>query len=365
MKKDEIRVLHVAETIKGGVATVLKNLLSYQVLKYDVKCIIPQDQCNELIGYEKNTTTFNRTGRNVTSSVRFIFKLIKTIFVFKPDVVHLHSSFSGVYGRIALLVMFPLVRPKIIYCPHAFSFLMQVSDYKIKLFALIEYILQFMTDKIICVSEYERNKALGFGLSSKKLITIHNGAPAPTLTVGSERLCLNDELVRLLFIGRFDHQKGYDLLISAMNQIDKNKYHLTVIGGGVHDDCKFSNKENITYLGWLSFDEVTTYIKMADAIIVPSRWEGFAMVPLEAMSYGVSVIASDASSLPEVIEDSINGYLFENGNVNSLIDVINKCTKNDLKIMGENGEKIYKKFFTSDEMIKKTESLYDNILRNN
>lgn len=59
-------------------------------------------------------------------------------------------------------------------------------------------------------------------------------------------------------------------------------------------------------------------------VVVPSRWEGFAMVPLEAMSYGLPVISSDATSLPEAIKHRVTGYLFKSESASNLTDVLDK-----------------------------------------
>ncbi|HGU2189508.1 TPA: glycosyltransferase, partial [Escherichia coli] len=64
------------------------------------------------------------------------------------------------------------------------------------------------------------------------------------------------------------------------------------------------------YAGWLSADKIRNEYKSADLIIIPSRWEGFAMVPLEAMSYGVPVIASDIGPFKEIIKHGVSGILF-------------------------------------------------------
>jgi hypothetical protein len=84
-------------------------------------------------------------------------------------VVHLHSTFSGVIGRCVCVLLKPWRRPKIVYCPHAFSFLMESSPIKQKVYASIERVLQKVTDVIICVSRYEMDKAARFGIERKRM----------------------------------------------------------------------------------------------------------------------------------------------------------------------------------------------------
>ena len=105
------------------------------------------------------------------------------------------------------------------------------------------------------------------------------------------------------------------------------------------------------------------YFIAADVLVIPSRWEGFAMVPLEAMSYSLPIIASDATSLPEVVINNETGYLFKNGDANSLLSVFNRLDKSDLSEMGRKGNQLYIENFTSQAMIAKTHGLYADIIK--
>ncbi|MGU5121571.1 hypothetical protein MAX20_29515, partial [Escherichia coli] len=75
----------------------------------------------------------------------------------------LHSTFSGVLGRLCLFILSPIVKPVVIYCPHAFSFMMTNQKLKKKIYVAIEKILQKNTDAIICVSKYELEESIKYG----------------------------------------------------------------------------------------------------------------------------------------------------------------------------------------------------------
>ena len=144
--------------------------------EYELVYLVPYDQDKELHGIgAKQIRTFSRTGRNVPSLLRFAWRLTQVMLKEKPDVVHLHSTFSGVIGRCVCVLLRPWRKPKIVYCPHAFSFLMESSPIKQKVYAWIERVLQKVTDVIICVSQYELDKAARFGIERKRMKLIYNG----------------------------------------------------------------------------------------------------------------------------------------------------------------------------------------------
>lgn len=357
-----MKILHAAETIKGGVATVIKQLAYSQINDGDnnkVICLIPDNQCSELNNISKNNiVTFKRKGRDLISLLRFFLKFTVLIIKERPDLIHLHSTFSGALGRISLIFLKPFLKSKVIYCPHAFSFLMEGSKIKRKMFFYVEKILLPITDNVICVSQYEKKMAVELGLSKKKLVVIYNGVPAK-LTNMKKKV---SKPLKLLFVGRFDHQKGYDLLIETIVKLNKNDFVLTIIGDSVNSKNQRIEAENIVYTGWIDSDSMEPYFLNADVLIIPSRWEGFAMVPLEAMSYSLPIIASDSTSLPEVVLDKITGLLFEKDNADSLLRCILQLSDYDLISMGKEGNKYFINKFTDKKMIASTSHLYSKAL---
>lgn len=359
-----MKILHAAETIKGGVATVLKQLVAAQQDdkgSYQIQCLIPADQAEELdTAHAENVVKWERKGRSIGALFSFASAFCRTVIKFKPDVVHLHSSFAGVIGRACLLLLWPVVRPKVVYCPHAFSFLMQTSNGKKKIYSFIEKALLPMTDAIICVSQYEADQAKAHGIRGDKLVVVHNGV-AERQVVKPDTF--DDPRINVLFVGRFDYQKGYDVLFNAMKRNQNPNIHLTLIGDSVHSAEKIEKLPGADYTGWLKSSQMEPYFIAADVLVIPSRWEGFAMVPLEAMSYSLPIIASDATSLPEVVRNNETGYLFKNGDADSLLTVLNHLDKSDLREKGRKGNEYFANNFTSQAMIAKTHNLYADILK--
>lgn len=217
--------------------------------------------------------------------------------------------------------------------------------------------LSNVTDKIICVSKYEYNSAVGNGIDEKKLRVIYNGTE-----IKDRYNKKNDNEINMLFIGRLDYQKGYDILLSAMEKTTNKDIRLTVVGSANDEGDEYKESINIKYMGWISPKEIDAFYKKSDVVCVPSRWEGFAMVPLEAMSYSTAVIASNSTSLPEVIDDHKTGLLFENNSIESLCQILDRLDKKSLILMGNEAYRKHSDNFSSSTMLDKVRILYSQVL---
>ncbi|HGE8279682.1 TPA: glycosyltransferase [Serratia marcescens] len=364
-----MKILHAAETIKGGVATVMRQLVIDQLQPNKeniVFCLIPSNQRQEVASIdEKYLVKYRRKGRGIYSFISFFFSFIKTIIKLKPEIVHLHSTFSGALGRVALVLLKPVCNPKVVYCPHAFSFLMQSSNKKRKIYEYIEKILSRFTDAIICVSEYEKNKAIEVGLPPNKLRVVHNGVSAQKI----EQIPITPyqtERINMLFVGRFDYQKGFDILAKVMHLLEGQAFHLTAVGGAVHDQA-FDTEviPQTTFTGWLNAESLAPYFIHADVLVMPSRWEGFAMVPLEAMSYGLPVLATNSTSLPELVIHNRTGFLFEMEDADKIVEYLKNTSPEKWRLMGREAKAYFESNFTANKMILKTSEIYNELLDNN
>ncbi len=354
-----MKILHAAETIKGGVATVMRTLALAQSDENTVRCLVPADQAKEMAPF-RSVRTFSRSGRNLSSILSFGWNFTKAVVTFRPHVVHLHSTFAGVIGRILLVFLWPVVRPKVVYMPHGWAFIMDGSHRKKNLYATIERILYPFTSKVICVSQYEADEARRFGLPTHKTVVIYNGTP--TITAEDIPNPYNTKLLNLLFVGRLDFQKGFDVMLDAMERLAKNPdaahIHLTVVGEGDSSKVKISEPANMTSMGWLSLEKLIPFFAHADVVVVPSRWEGFSMVPLEAMSYGVPVVASNISSLPEVVESGKTGLLFSVADSLELSNLLANTPLQKWREMGQHGQLIHNQRFTVEIMTAETIKIY-------
>ncbi|MCI6655110.1 MAG: glycosyltransferase family 4 protein, partial [Clostridium sp.] len=163
--------------------------------------------------------------------------------------------------------------------------------------------------------------------------------------------------VNLLFVGRFDPQKGVDFLLKVFKDYEEDlqHIHLWIIGDNVVSDGKGiekKNTDNITFLGWIPHEELTAYYEACDAVIMPSRWEAFGLVAIEAMKYGKPVIVSNRGALPELVKEGVNGWIFDMDEYQACSYILKNITKGSFSVRSI-AEYFYK-YFDASKMLNET-----------
>ena len=176
--------------------------------------------------------------------------------------------------------------------------------------------------------------------------------------------------------GRINRWKGQKLLVDAAEIVlkqDKNIEFL-IAGDAFHGE-EYLKNDLINYINDKKLgshvklcgqiDNMRDFYKKLDLFILPSiKPEPFGLVILEAMQYGIPVIASNHGGPTEIIKDNINGILFEPNNPLSLASEILKLKNNDRKMEKIRINSIRRsKDFSLENMIKKLEKIIDNILK--
>jgi len=357
-----MKILHIAETVKGGIASVIQLLINNSPDYIEHYIVLPEDQEKYItIDGTKRKYLFARKKRGIGTMVRLHYTYLKAIKNIKPDIIHLHSSFSAFTFRTTKPFYFPFSYNKIIYCPHAFSFLMDNNSLINLFYARIEKCLSHLTSNIICTSNYEMNLAIQFGMSVNKLKVIHNSISSPVPISKLPPNPYNKKGIKILFVGRFDHQKGYDDMVSLVNKLDPEKFNFTAVGDFVNDNDTQNRNPLISYTGWIDRVSLSAYYYYADFLFMPSRWESFGLVAVEAQSYGTPVIARKAASLPEIIIDGITGKLYHK-NISELADFIAATPKSYWSNMQSACILNYKNNFDSTFMTNKVYALYNDVL---
>ena len=131
-------------------------------------------------------------------------------------------------------------------------------------------------------------------------------------------LGLDPSLPVLLFVGRIESLKGIEVLIRAAAEIE-SRYQLVVVGGDERDAARKALLDNLAvetgitgnvhFLDAVPHDDLPDVFNAADICVVPSYYESFGLVALEAMACSVPVIASRVGGLKETITDGQSGYL--------------------------------------------------------
>ena len=246
-----------------------------------------------------------------------------------------------------------------------------------KLRYLLLKITDFLNDLTVVVSQKIKDDLTKKRIiPDKKIMVIYNGVKEAENTISSEDiykikkdLSIENNSPIILSIGRLHYVKGHIYLIRAVKiLIDKNpNLKLLIIGDGPerknleNESVKLGLNNSILFLGEIR--ETVLYYKLADIFILPSINEGFGLSVVEAMSNKLLVIASSVGGIPEIIKDSVNGFLVEPGSPIKLAEVISDTISKDnldKEKITENAYDNFKLNFSLEIMLNKYTLLYNN-----
>lgn len=137
----------------------------------------------------------------------------------------------------------------------------------------------------------------------------------------------NSHNYNILFIGRDFYRKGGDIVIEAFYELKKSipKAQLTIAGA----DMKFAKYyPDVEFVGDISNEEVSKLMSMADLFCMPSRFEAYGLVFIEALAAGVPCIGRNMWEMPYFIEEHFTGELLQNESVKELADKMHKILTN-------------------------------------
>ncbi|WP_103538726.1 MULTISPECIES: glycosyltransferase [unclassified Streptomyces] len=314
MRREErqLTVLHLVQPVDGGVARVVTDLVRAQAgagLRPVVACPpgSPLALGAASAGAEVHDWSATRApGPRLAGEVAAARRIVRAS---RPHVVHAHSAKAGLAGRIAVRGRVPTV-----FQPHAWSF-EAVGGRTAELALGWERFGARWADHILCVSESERRTGQEAGIAARWSV-IHNGIDLDRFRPGGRAearasLPLGDGVDRdaplVVCVGRLTRQKGQDVLLRAWRRMPVAAgARLVLVGDGPDRGAlEASAPPGVLFTGACA--DVRPWIHAADVLVLPSRWEGMALAPLEAMACGRPVVMTDVNgareSLPPGHED--------------------------------------------------------------
>ncbi|MPL68875.1 O-antigen biosynthesis glycosyltransferase WbnH [bioreactor metagenome] len=301
------------------------------------------------------------------NDIKAVFEIKKIMQSIQPDIVHCHSSKAGFIGRfVAKLCCVPAV-----FTAHGWAFTEGVSPKKQRIYKFLEKRMAAWTEKIICVSEYDKKLALSVMPEYEyKLAAIHNGITNTQIQLEEK---YQPDIFRMVMVARFSSQKNQRQLIDAVDELNSEglMIQLHLIGDGPqYEDClKYAtsklNGEQIKFLG--ARQDVGSLLVNYDVFCLISNWEGFPISILEAMRAGLPIIASDVGGVSEAVEDGKTGFLVPRGNIESLKEKIKYyyLRRETTARMGLMGKVKFEKHFTTGIMMKHILGIYQGIFDGN
>lgn len=184
----------------------------------------------------------------------------------------------------------------------------------------MERMLAYFTDKIVCISEAERESAMYNKVCAEdELALIPNGidieAVRSAVPIERGELGIADDAFVVGMIGRLSAQKAPDVFIRAADIIHKeiSNSAFIIVGDGEQrqeiEDFAREHGLQLTVTGWT--DEPYRYLKVFDVAVLLSRWEGFGLAIVEYMAAEKNVVATRTDAIPTLIDDGTDGLLVD------------------------------------------------------
>ncbi|QES48701.1 glycosyl transferase family 1 [Streptomyces venezuelae] len=311
MLSDHVTVFHLVQPVEGGVARVVTDLVRAQTaagLRTVVACprggVLAEDARDA--GAEVLPWRAGRApGPGLAAEVLGAARLIRRI---RPDVLHAHSAKAGLAGRLAVRGTLPTV-----FQPHAWSF-DAVGGTTAALALRWERFGARWADRVLCVSEAERRAGESAGITADWSV-VHNGVdlehfrpggPDPGQDKAAARAglplpaALRGDGPLAVCVGRLCQQKGQDVLLRAWREVlgTVPGARLALVGDGPDAErLRRTAPPGVLFAGAAA--DIRPWLRAADLVVLPSRWEGMALAPLEAMACGRPVLVSDVSGARE------------------------------------------------------------------
>lgn len=299
---------------------------------------------------------------------RILFQIVRLLRYLRPDLVHTHLIHGDTFGiPAAKMARVPLILSSR-HNDDAFRHKMPLRLWNALLWQAVDAGIAISHSVARFCQEVEFAPA-------EKIHVIHYGV-APHWpdeeNIASARILLREELglgpeaLLIGMVGRLIEQKGMNYGIEAFAAIadEFSEAHLVIAGDGpLRESLEALAKQRVPaakvhFIGWRA--DSSKVFAALDIFLMPSLWEGFGLVLLEAMSWRIPVIATQVSAIPEIIIPNESGLLVPPENVAALAAALRLLLADRplRRHIGLTGMDRMETHFSADQMIQQTAALY-------
>jgi glycosyltransferase involved in cell wall biosynthesis len=290
---------------------------------------------------------------------RLVPRVRRTLRELAPDVVHTHLVHADVYGTLASLrAPWALVSSK-----H------NDDPFRSGAFRFAERTLARRVDAVVAITESLRRFTVErVGLPGDRVHVVHYGLDELPAAWGASAAPPEERIV--LAVARLVEQKGIDVAVRALPRV--RAAHPDVVLAVLGEGAERSRLEELAQeLGVADalllpgrVGDVAAWLRQAELVVHPVRWEGFGLALLEAMLAGKAVVASAVSSVPEIVADGDTGLLVRPDDPVALADALSALLGDDERRarLGEAGRLRARAEFSVERMASRTEAVYASAL---
>jgi glycosyltransferase involved in cell wall biosynthesis len=376
---EKFKVLHLVTRMNvGGVAVLVDNLLSnvdtdeFEVLLATGSCEYPESDFleNKSRPYSVHRINHFHKSPKLIDDVRAFISIIKLIRVFRPDIIHTHTSKAGLFGRLAAFCFLP--GSKKVHTFHGHLLVGYFSRKKLLIVVSIERVLSLLTDGLIAMGTQVRDDLLNVKIGTKSNFRVFFPGLAmpqfPNRAITRDSLKFSDSRIYCIFVGRLTQIKRVDRVLEIAEITKKTNPNIEylIVGDGDLSQRLQSQSEQrslpIKFLGWRS--DITELLIASDFLLLTSDNEAVALTLIEASQAGLPVITTPAGSVRDIAINEVNGVV--TGFVVSEIakTVIRLAEHPKLReTMGLKGKEITVTKFSIASMVSDHQNYYKELLR--
>lgn len=371
MIEKKIKILHIIGCLRlGGAETLLYNFINSSDksrFEHEVAVIQP-------MGYYWDNKLFQKMGIKVhvvdfgekhEQNYFGAFKMLKLVLKEKPDIIHFHN-------KVAHLWIFPLIKVVSFLLGSKIRCINTIHDthqYKNpwKRILFEKFANPFIDNQVAIsegVSKYHCEK---FKTKKEKFLVIRNGVPIHKF----KKSFFKENVENIVSVANlFPEKKGYETAIEAIKILVKEfpKIKYNIVGEGplrsyIESFIKKNDlQENIILHG--SCNNVPEILSKMDIFLLPSHWEGFGLVNIEAMAAGLPVIGTNVGGVSEILDDGKYGILIKAGEPSEIVKaikllILNIERRKEFVELGNLRAKDYDLSF----MTRNYESLYESLVK--
>jgi glycosyltransferase involved in cell wall biosynthesis len=291
--------------------------------------------------YEALTVPYERIPAPHDLDARLVVRVGRAVR--GADIVHTHLVHADVYGALGAR--------RLVSTKH------NDDPFRTSAFRYVERALARRASRIITITRaLARFQIEQVGLPADKVEVIHYGLDDLPAAWGANP---PDEIPQdgplLLAVCRLEPQKGVDVAIRALAEIPNAR--LVVLGEGPQRaELEQLADDRVHLLGRVP--DVAAWLRRADILLHPVRWEGFGLALLEAMLAALPIVATNVSSIPEIVVDGETGVLVPPDDPSALADAVNRVLA-DPVAYGERGRSRARAEFSVAKMADRTLQVYD------
>ena len=375
----KVRVLRIIARMNvGGPAVQVSGLMrgfDQDLFDHELLtgyCAADEADYLEKVATDVKAIRIDGLGRSIKprADLTALFKIIKEIRRFKPDVIHTHTAKAGVIGRIAsLLSGKKSVR---VHTFHGHLLHGYFGPGKTKLVIVVEKFLARFTDQLLAVGAKVKDDLIAVGIgNASKFEVMPPGlqlASVPSKSVARNELGLEQNQIYCAFIGRITQIKRPDRFLDVVAEVKSRGLNLEFMVAGAGEQLQYCQDRvaaedlPVTFLGWR--EDIEVVLAAADLVILTSDNEGTPLSLIQAGMVGIPVVATNVGSTNEVVVNEKTGFLTDLS-VDQLADAVEKLVMDGVlrAEMGAAGQEYTMARYGVDRLVNDHQNLYLRLLK--